>query len=220
MGCRQKKSAGLSKLHFTSPQEHFKEKNYHVFLELERFFFQILAKNLGQVCRNCFVRGQTSHSKETNGFRKANSLSFVFGFLVESFRDVGKKTSACLSKVHSILSQEKFKDTALNNFLFVFSDFRPEVLETVADYLRATLSELPCKCPVESFGERNVKKCFFFVFGWWAKHFWIFWQEEGSRLVKTAFFFSAGTFWGKKITFWVFLENERIFLQILSKSLR
>ena len=90
-GLSAKKSAGLSKLHSTFPQEHFKEKVYHVFLELERIFFQILAENLGQVCRNCIVRGQTSHSRKTNGFRKAKSLSFVFGFLVECFRDVGKK---------------------------------------------------------------------------------------------------------------------------------
>ena len=109
-GLSAKKSAGLSKLHSISPQEHFEEKIYHVFFGARTDFFQILAEKLGQVCRNCIVRGQTSHSKKTNGFRKPKSLSFVFGFIVESFRDVGKKTSACLSKVHSILSQEKFKD--------------------------------------------------------------------------------------------------------------
>ena len=60
-----------------------------------------------------------------------------------------------------------------------FSDFWREVLETVADYLGATLSELPCKCPVESFGERNVNKYFSLfsdgelkIFGFLARRNW------------------------------------------------
>ena len=177
-GLSARKSAGLSKLHSTSPQEHFEEKIYQVFLDLERFFpkyWQKIGASLSELHCTC----QTSHSKKTNGFRKANSLSFVFGSLVESFRYVGKKTSACLSKVHSILSQEKFKDKSLNNFLFVFSDFRRQLFELVADYLVATLSELPCKCPVESFGERNVNKYFSLfsdgelkIFGFLARRNW------------------------------------------------
>ena len=90
-GLSAKRSAGLSNLHSTSPQEHFEEKCYHVFLGARTDFFPNSGRKFGQVCRNCIVRGETSHSRETKSFRKANILSFVFGFLVESFWLSAKK---------------------------------------------------------------------------------------------------------------------------------
>ena len=90
-GLSAKKSAGCQNFILLLHKNILRKKNYHVFVELERTFFQILAENLRQVCRNCIVRGQTSHSRITNGFRKANSLSFAFGFLVDSFGLSAKK---------------------------------------------------------------------------------------------------------------------------------
>ena len=90
-GLSAKKSAGCQNFILLLHKNILRKQNYHVFVELERIFFTNSVRKLGQVCRNCIVCGQTSHSRKTNGFRKAKSLSFVFGFLVECFRDVGKK---------------------------------------------------------------------------------------------------------------------------------
>ena len=119
-GLLAQKTAGLIKLHSTSPQEHSGEKSWHflVFLELEWTFLQIPVKNLGQICRNCIIRGQRSHLKKTSVFRKAISLSVVFGFLIESFWAVGKKGYASLSKLISTPSQEYFADKNFTFFLF------------------------------------------------------------------------------------------------------
>ena len=83
------KNAGLLKLHSTSPQESFEEKNWHalVFLELERTFLQIPARNLWQICRNCIVGGQMSLLHKTSVSGKANSLS-CFWFRIFSVRSL------------------------------------------------------------------------------------------------------------------------------------
>ena len=47
-GLSAKNSAGLSKLHSISPQEHFEEKIYHVFLGLERIFSKYWQKIWGK----------------------------------------------------------------------------------------------------------------------------------------------------------------------------
>ena len=115
--------AGLSKLHSTSTQEHFEEKSYHVFLGARTVFSPNSGKKLGASLSELHFMWTDSHSKKTNGFRKASSFSFVFGFLVESFWAVGKKTSVCLSKLHSTLSQEEIWRQTFQQFPVFFRIF-------------------------------------------------------------------------------------------------
>ena len=120
MGCRQKNQQvcqnSILLLH-----KNILRKKFTMFFWSSNGFFQILAENLGQVCRNCIVRGQTSHSMKTNVFRKANS--FCFRIFSRKFLALGKEISACLSKLHSTLSQEKIKDKGLNIFFVCFFGF-------------------------------------------------------------------------------------------------
>ena len=145
-----------------------------------------------------------SHSKKTNGFRKAKSLSFAFGFLVESFWISAKKYrhvwQNCILSLTGKNWGRRFEQFCQCLF---FSDFRRQLFEIVAIYLGATLSELPCKCPEESFGKK-MKKLFFFVFGWWAKNVWTF-GKNNRQVCQNCFLFLHTNILGKKVTLFSFV---------------
>ena len=84
-GLSAKKSAGCQNFILLLHKNILRKKITMFLWSSNGFFFTNSVRKLGQVCRNCIVCGQTSHSRITNGFRKANSLSFAFGFLVDSF---------------------------------------------------------------------------------------------------------------------------------------
>ena len=124
-------------------------------------------------------------------------MSFVFRFLVEGFWLSAKKyrhvCQNCILSLTGKIWGRRFEQ--LCQCLF-FSDFRRQLLEIVAKYLGATLSELRCKCPEESFGkktEENFSSLFcdgeLKLFGPLAK--------KNRQVCKTASFFSTGTFWEK-----------------------
>ena len=164
MGCRQKNRQVCQNFILLLHKNILRKKITKFFLEFERFFFQILTENLGQVCRNYIVRGETSHSGKTNGFRKANSWSFVFGFLVESFWFSAKKyRHVCQNCILSLTGRNWGRMFEQFCQCLFFSDFRRQLFEIVANYSGKTLSELPCKCPEESFGKK-LKKLFSLCF--------------------------------------------------------
>ena len=88
--------------------------------------------------------------------------------------------------------------------MFVFSDFGRQLFEIVANYLGATLSELPCKCPEESFGKKTEETFFSLFSDGELKLFWHLAKKVG-RFVKTAFVFSTRTFWEKTLTLFSFV---------------
>ena len=128
------------------------------------------------------------------------------------------KTSACLSKLNSIPSQKLFlrkRNQAISCLFFL--EFRRKLSEILANYLGASLSELPCKCPDESFGKKSW--IIYFLLWWWAEEIRLLARKNG-RFVKTAFYFSTRTFWEKEIDmFYFFLELEQTFLPVPAENL-
>ena len=58
-----------------------------------------------------------------------------------------------------------------------------------------------------------------FLLWWWAEEIRLLARKNG-RFVKTAFYFSTRTFWGKEIDmFYFFLELEQTFLPVPAKNL-
>ena len=131
-------------------------------MELEWNFLPILAINLGQVFRNCFVRAQRSHLKKTNVFRKATSFFLFLDFQRNVFWALGNENIGMFVKTEFCLFTEIcFEKTKIKQFLVCFLlDFRRKLSEILANYLGASLSELPCKCPDESFGKKVLDNLF------------------------------------------------------------
>ena len=130
-----KKTAGLLKLHSTSPREHFGEKSWHVLVFIGAWtdFFTNSGQKPGQVCRNCIVSAQRSHLKKTVVFRKANSLFFVFGFLPWSFWALGNENIGMFVKTEFYpFTETFFEEKKLTCFTFfwslnrLFYQFRPK----------------------------------------------------------------------------------------------
>ena len=173
-----KKTTALLKLLSTSPQEPFEERIWHVLVFLGAWtdiFLQIPAKNFGPFCRNCIVGGQRSLLQKTSVSGKANSLS-CFWFRIFSVRslvylqkNIGKLSFVKI-EFHPFIGISWGQKT--EKFLVRLSDFRRKQFKVLARYLVATLSELPCKCPDESFGKKMED--FFFHFGWSAEKDWTF----------------------------------------------
>ena len=109
---------------------------------------------MGQVCRNCIASGQRRHLKKTSVFRKSNSLYFVFGFLEGIFWAVGRKNIGMVVKTENYPFIGIFWGQTFQQFP-VFFRFLPENFRTSGYLIEANLSKVPCKCPEESFGEKN-----------------------------------------------------------------
>ena len=132
-------------------------------MEFERFFSKFWQKTWGKsVGTALYVARPAIRGKQIVLGRLIVCL--LFSNFSRKFLVLGKEISACLSILHSIFDRKKLRKkvwTILSKF--VFPDFRRQLFEIVANYSRETLSELPCKCPEESFGKKT-EEIFFSLF--------------------------------------------------------
>ena len=104
-----------------------------------------------------------------------------------------------------------FEEKKIKQFLVCFFlVFRQKLSEILANYLGATLSELPCKCPDESFGKKVLDNFFSSVM---MSRKWLdFWHKKKRSALSKLLSTSPQEHFGERI--WhvlVFLELERNF---------
>ena len=113
-----------------------------------------------------------------------------------------------------LLTEFFFEKKKIKQFLVCFFlDFRRKIFEILANYLGASLSELPCKCPDESFGKKFWRN-FFSLFSYGELKKFGPLAKKLASFIKTAFYYSTGTIWGNKLTCFSFFWNlDGIFFQ-------
>ena len=197
-------------------------------------FFTNSGRKPGQVCRNCFVGGQTSLLHKTNVSGKDNSLS-CFWFRIFSVRSFSVRLIVCLvfdfgfkrevsglsaKKQRQFVICQKWipslyrKNLRTKNWNFSRSFFQI-FGGNISKFQLITWWHL-CRNCLESVQSNHLGKKWKIFFSFWMMSwkFLDFWQKNGTS-VKTAFYYSTGTFWGNKLTCFSFFWNlNRIFFQI------
>ena len=168
--------AGVSKLHFTCPQETIEDfspinKFYYLFSVFGQKNSGLPGRNFRQGCQNWFLRIQKKILRDF--FWKNFEFKCIVGFWAESFRTFDETFKASLSKLHCTCPKELFGESSFSWVIHLFIVFLGCLAINFPNFVSKFTTgsvELRSLCPDEHFGKKVffqvLFSCFLLHFRW------------------------------------------------------